>query len=226
MAWTRERRLRAAAARVVQYGKAKEWAAALSLLASVKAPDRGLLGAALVACERNAAWRAAARLLGDAARRRLPCDAVAYGTVAMACERTSHWRRSSRLLAGLAPEHLVPAFNTAMQGCSWRRAQELLWQLARQTPPDVISYNTVISSCASAHQWQLALLHFRRLLRQGPRPSAVSFSSAIAACSKGAQWVQAFALLQQSEAKNLLNDITLATCLSACVRAPVAWILR
>lgn len=23
-----------------------------------------------------------------------------------------------------------------MQGCSWRRAQELLWQLARQTPPD------------------------------------------------------------------------------------------
>ena len=34
-----------------------------------QAPDRGLLGAALVACERSAAWRAAARLLGDAARR-------------------------------------------------------------------------------------------------------------------------------------------------------------
>ncbi|CAL1135617.1 unnamed protein product [Cladocopium goreaui] len=220
MVWKQAFRLRAAAARVGQFGQAKKWQHAVALLHALKVPpDLRFLGAVLVAVERGSAWQYAAELLAESVRRRWELDAVAYGTVALSLERSSQRRFSTQLLQSLAVTDAThKAFNVALLGAALQRGRELMLLMQRQrVAPDIVSYNSLINICDREHQWSQSLQLLALMRRRYLAPNLVSFGSAISACAKGAQWPRSLILMEQLRRQCLQpNFVVLSACMDAC----------
>ncbi|CAK9046600.1 unnamed protein product [Durusdinium trenchii] len=222
----------AAAGRIAHLGQAKKWPEALHVLKGLTEVDVGLLGALLTALERGSAWAAALQLLDDCARRRWALDGWAYGAAAAACERKHQRRASERLLSQLwsktkTEADVLLAFNGALRGAaSTRRGDALLARFVAQSGcPDIVSYNTLMSSCEREQQWTKALWHLAVLRRRALQPTVVTFSTAINACAKGAQWPRALGLMMGLQSQEIQpNAVTIASCMDACTRGR-QWLL-
>ncbi|CAE7245106.1 RNF32 [Symbiodinium necroappetens] len=86
---------------------------------------------------------------------------------------------------------------------------------SRGTRPDVVTFNTTISACASGKKWAEAL----QLLEEGKKlpsgPDQMTYGAAISACED--HWELALHLLNDMSASKLqLNEVTSASTIRAC----------
>ena len=71
--------------------------------------------------------------------------------------------------------------------------------------PDLITYNTAISTCSKGEQWQLALLLLQDLAAKNAA-DCVSYNSAVSACCAGTEWKRVFQIMQIMKADSILPD--------------------
>ena len=68
---------------------------------------------------------------------------------------------------------------------------------AEGVEPNIITFNALISACAKAGKWRLALKVFKQMQKQNVAPDTISFSSLITACQKGGNWQMAETVFRQ-----------------------------
>eukprot|EP00435_Cladocopium_sp_Y103_P029947 s1363_g7.t1 len=120
----------------------------------------------------------------------------------------------------------------------WQLSLELMRELScGQSQPDLFSFNSSITSCEKALQWQMALELFQSILDQelleawffepevGPKTEnhgsfmadVFSYSAIISSCEKCFQWQLAVHFFQQmTKNKVAANDIAFNAVISAC----------
>ncbi|KAM3571742.1 hypothetical protein VYU27_006221 [Nannochloropsis oceanica] len=134
------------------------------------------------------------------------------------------------------------AFNMVLKMCERRRdARRALLLLSQMEslpslPPDLVSYNTVISACARGNRPQDAQRLVKAMEQRASRssnssstrgaeggrvvPSLVTYNSLLAALAQGGQWKEAMAVLQTLRRKGLKADvITYTSLIQACSKA-------
>lgn len=84
--------------------------------------------------------------------------------------------------------------------------------------PDIQTINTVMSACARAGRWELALEVMKKAQRQdGIHPTRVTYNTAISACGRGGEVDQAVRLLREMRAAGLAPDaISFNSAIAAC----------
>ncbi|CAJ1409915.1 unnamed protein product [Effrenium voratum] len=124
--------------------------------------DRICLGAVLKAVEEASGWQCCLALLQAVAARGVLPDASGAVAATSALGHFSHWRWA----LGHDAQQTVNARITACErGTCWAQSLRLLRQMpALAASTDEIGYNSVISACAAARRWRLAL----GLARFGP----------------------------------------------------------
>ncbi|CAM9627517.1 unnamed protein product, partial [Hapterophycus canaliculatus] len=84
--------------------------------------------------------------------------------------------------------------------------------------PDIQTINTVMSACAKAGSWELALDVMEKGRRQdGLHPTRVTYNTAISACGRGGEADRAVRLLREMRADGLApNAISFNSAIAAC----------
>ncbi|CAK9101589.1 unnamed protein product [Durusdinium trenchii] len=90
-----------------------------------------------------------------------------------------------------------------------------------EVKPNVISCNSVISSCEKAGEWQQALHFLEYMDTVAVEPSIISYNAAISACEKANHWRQALELFTLASTQTrLAGDVVgVNAALSACAKA-------
>lgn len=85
-------------------------------------------------------------------------------------------------------------------------------------PPDVVSYNAVISGHERVGEWREALAVARKMERaEGIAPTVVTYNSIIGACKRAGMATEALAVLGLLRRKRLRPDvISFNSAISAC----------
>ncbi|CAJ1419776.1 unnamed protein product [Effrenium voratum] len=177
------------------------WQATLVLAGGSEA-NTASANCALDACAQGAAWRQALLLLQWMPLRRLSASEVTQGVSVNALRGS--WPQALQVL----DTGNIVAVNTALAAIRWEQAVVLFWRLRikrtvrtlnavlgslasvgqwqqalpflelRSPAPDVVSYNCLLTACARAQHWELAL----RLLCEMPGevlPDQVSFAAVL-----------------------------------------------
>ena len=107
--------------------------------------------------------------------------------------------------------------NLAKERCAETSMKVLQVMKKQQLEINVFHYNSCMSACAKAGQWQDALKLLGEAVDDGTVPTDVTYNTAISAISKSGQWEQCLKLLGlMSEAKVRPNQISYSTAISAC----------
>jgi len=148
-------------------------------------------------------------------RQRVRPDVVSYNALLHAYEHTGAWQHAFGMLFTLMHEnegpHTSPCTGLILNNTTDGRR-------LNSVHPDRITFNTVISACASASQWRSALdvlslmnHHFEC------GPDTVSYNSALHACAMGMQWAQALKLIEDMCQRGIARDaLTYTSAMSAC----------
>eukprot|EP00434_Breviolum_minutum_P038672 symbB.v1.2.034310.t2/scaffold4407.1/size40053/1 len=134
--------------------KGSQWEHALDLLRQVEIslkPDVITCSAAISACEKSDEWQRAIQLLTDMNIKRLQVNVITYSAVILACDKTAEWRQALQLLS----EAVIRACG---QAAVWQQSLQMLFELTTSNlEADLINYNSSISACGKAEEWQLWL---------------------------------------------------------------------
>ena len=186
------------------------------------------LSATMNACRngyRNGArlelWQRVLVLLSEAPACSVQPDGVMHSSCISACETENQWQQALASLISLQRVRVrtqtVNAYNAAISACEkcsqWQQALALFEMLLMQNvQPDVISYNSIIST---SKDWTLAMFFLQSLLQGKLQPTLVTFNAALSAFDSG-EWMEAILLLEQLQSHRLLPDlITFHTLLRA-----------
>eukprot|EP00434_Breviolum_minutum_P008306 symbB.v1.2.007328.t1/scaffold420.1/size231607/4 len=95
----------------------------------------------------------------DLHQRSLKANLVTYTAAMAACGRGLHWSSALDLFKEMKDRNIAPnivTFNTLLEGMDqeWQRALALLLEIPK---PNSFSYHNVMSCCASANEWPVAL---------------------------------------------------------------------
>ena len=96
-------------------------------------------------------------------------------------------------------------FNAILKGMEksmlWQHALILLrtMELGHSLKGNLITYNTLMSTCQKCSQWERSLHFFLQLGLVKLIPDLVSYNTCLAACRKGAAWQQALQLWKPSQ---------------------------
>lgn len=95
-----------------------------------------------------------------------------------------------------------------------------IFQKKYGSPPDVVSYNSVIGAHERVGDWRAALTLAKKMQRsKGISPTVVTFNSVIGACARADRPDEALAILGLMRRIGLPPDvITFNTAISACAR--------
>ncbi|CAK8987842.1 unnamed protein product [Durusdinium trenchii] len=209
------------------------WSHALQLLLRRQPVDIASFNACLAVCQAAAQWEVALEVCKGRG-----LDLVGLNTLLAAFAGGSEWQRSLHYLARQGLD--VISFNSALSALAaarcWDHALALLESM--QDPmPNVVSYNTAISSCADGEgeEWWHALALFVKmksahlvpdlitfntsmavggwraalqLLEElGSMADSTSYSTALSSLGSAWKWRQCLALLETMEVRNLQQDL-------------------
>ncbi|CAE8591971.1 unnamed protein product [Polarella glacialis] len=236
-----------------------KWDLALQLLveAQSQALETGAEGRNVIisACGSALQWEQSAFLVDAMRHDGIVPTAVTAVVAAGALRLASLWQASLSLLAVVAwgVELHVVALNTAIAsweaGRGWSQALALLQAMrsSRRTPPDMVSYNSVISACSwrqglellndaasralqldafsynsamrSGRSWQLAACLLGLMHKRTVRADAVSLSTAAGSCGSEA-WAAASAMLSAAAQSGIrLNTAAWNSGQAACAES-------
>ncbi|OLQ04939.1 Pentatricopeptide repeat-containing protein, chloroplastic [Symbiodinium microadriaticum] len=195
-------------------------------------PTTVAVNTAMRACERGSAWVEALRIFHNTdTADHTPLDVVSFTTAINACRHESCWTVALDLLfrTQQADDARSEAFdlvmwNAAIATCEkaaeWTWAMHLLRQ-ARHVllTPDLVTYNSTMSSLARARRWDGALALWLEMDQgdQGiPGPDAISCNSCITACG-GDAWAYALRFFELLQARVLQpTTISFNALISSC----------
>ncbi|CAJ1440904.1 unnamed protein product [Effrenium voratum] len=188
------------------------WPGALSLLASMRwqllLPDFVSHNAAVSACQRSQQWRVLSVIA------RSPCNPnlVTFNTCISACNGSRRWVRALCILELLPVLRWAPDVVSAAGavhvlregGAQWERCCQLLrWMPVADIVPNIIAFNSTLSSCERTSHWKGALAILEGLPLKGRLPDVISHSLSVSGCSKARSWKEA--LFWLVEPRNVLT---------------------
>ncbi|CAE7309802.1 unnamed protein product [Symbiodinium natans] len=173
-----------------------------------------------------AEWQRAMDLFAGMGEAGLRCSEVSYNTAIAACSRGKQWLLAVALLRLMRKRLLrteTISYNAAMgtmgEGFgSWEVALCLLAELQEcWMKPSIVTYGSLINSCAKDEQWQRALLFFEEAQRSNLQMSVITYTAAISSCEKGSQWQLALFCLFDCSRRDMMPDImSFNTAITAC----------
>ncbi|CAE8638250.1 unnamed protein product, partial [Polarella glacialis] len=144
-------------------------------------------------------WTESVLMLRWLQDRTLRVSQVALNGAVAACVRGQQWTLSLEQLQGirqLGVEANEVACSAAMGGRNWRISLSLLRQMRGfSCEPNLITWNTLITSCEKGGQWALAGQFFELIRSRGCTPNIVSYGAGIASWGRGQEWQLALKLL-------------------------------
>ena len=154
-----------------------------------------------------------------------PFQALISCTYAVAAYgRSTQWQDAQQLFSSLPGMRIsadLVAFNAGIAAGElagrWSTALQQLRMMCRQTLPDSISYNSIISNCAKAAVWQWAVFLVRGMAAEIVIPNVITCSSAVSACEKRGCWLPAMLLFKYMADVDISpNIITCSSGIGAC----------
>ena len=91
---------------------------------------------------------------------------------------------------------------------------------AQRQPLNTLVCNALVSACASAGRWRLALAFLEEMASLSLEMDIFSWSCAIDACEKGGEWQRALHLCNRLHEMHLApNVVAMSSAMSACAKA-------
>ncbi|CAJ1458753.1 unnamed protein product [Effrenium voratum] len=168
---------------------------------------------------------------GDAVdRRRSECTlhgmVFAQGAAIGALEKTSQWPGALALLSeaetatGLNAVLCGAALGACAKGKAWRQALLVLETMSfNALEVGVVACSVAMRCCEQEGEWQQALEVLRAMLGNAVLPDVIAYGTAMGACRHGGHWRGAFALLQDTSARRLGNEVVYSSAVSCCEAA-------
>eukprot|EP00434_Breviolum_minutum_P008207 symbB.v1.2.007238.t1/scaffold401.1/size211429/9 len=204
---------------ITSFTKTSDWQSAFYLIQEMHRTkvqsDVVMYNATVNACKQER-WQLAFSLLSELEREALEKDNISFNSSMGAAKH--HWPIAMMLLVEAQDQRQADHItrNTAMACCAWHLARQLL-----DDAVDLVGFNTVISTCEKACQWQLALALLQVIEVKPLQPDVISYSTAISACSGGQQWELAIHLMKELEKARMKATIrTYNAAIDAC---ELAW---
>ena len=184
---------------------AEELEHALTLLQAMETeyqiqPDVVSFSAILSACAKRAQWEAALEQLLNMRCREVFPDTIAYNSVTTACSEAIQWETCLQILKLSLTTADQVMFNAILKGMEksmlWHHALMLLrtMEFDHSLKGNLITYNTLMSTCQKCSQWERSLYLFLQLGLVKLDPDLVSYNTCLAACRKGQAWQRALQL--------------------------------
>ena len=200
---------------IVACGVAQEWQRALDVLGD--RPTTVTYTAAISACDSGNEPLQALALLQEMHQKEITPNSYTYTSALAACCRGGYWQFALHLLgdmpAGMTTDKMADAIffdrTIGLEGLT-----SLLCEMrVRKVTPNAALLTECIVACGVAQEWQRALDVL------GDRRTTSTYSAAISACDRGNEPLQALALLQDMQQKEIApNSYTYTGALAACRR--------
>lgn len=105
---------------------------------------------------------------------------------------------------------------------SWKFSWPFLWSIGSiesiEVESDIFTYNSAISACAKASNWQAAC-QVLQLLLSDVQPDTISYSSVITACERSSLWQLAIQFLRESWTCRTPDVVAFTGTMAACEKA-------
>lgn len=106
---------------------------------------------------------------------------------------------------------------------SWKYSWPFLWSIGSiesiEVESDIFTYNSAISACAKASNWQAACQVLQLLLLSDVQPDTISYSSVITACERSSLWQLAIQFLRESWTCRTPDVVAFTGTIAACEKA-------
>lgn len=200
--------------------KANEWKAALSILSSMEAiaSNEIAYSAAIKSFERDGLWERALDLLFHMSAVTLQADIICISAAMATSAAAGQWQvalqlfhdilHNSQVFENCRPD--VISFNTLISamGPRWEAGIAILkeaksWLII----PNMISFNSAISTCDKAGEWQLAISLMEEASQARLFPGIVTFNSCINACQESSSWTISLQLFHAMPMRRLKPDV-------------------
>mmetsp|Transcript_42777 Transcript_42777/g.118137 ORF Transcript_42777/g.118137 Transcript_42777/m.118137 type:complete len:725 (+) Transcript_42777:335-2509(+) len=197
-------------------------------------PNMISVGAAITACRSIQHWQQALVLLHLALEARARMDSLAYNMALGACEEGSFWEGAIAIMSAMRRDaggaHVdAVSINTVMSACKsahrWTEAlivfETVLAERGVASPcwdhaslevlrgdglaPDVVSFNTAISSCSEGSEWRTALSLLGAMSQYMIAPDPVSHAATISALGRAVRWEHALVLFEDAVLQRRLS---------------------
>lgn len=216
------------------FAKSGKWEAALKMLSDIKErgvvkPNHYIYNQAIMACGNGGQWKWAVYLLKVMAAVGVKPDVISYNSAISGCAKVGQYEVAVVLLREMADVGIVPnvvSYNGVLQcieACQidqyWERAHSFLKEMQEKgIKPDIACYESVIASCATGGQTDLAVQLIQQMQEQEKiTPNLKSYNAAIAACESSGEWERAVILLRQMQEKGTKpDDLTYRSVVKAC----------
>lgn len=188
--------------------------------------------AAMSACGKHSAWSKALELFDEMIRFQIQEDVVSYNALLEALvEGQTDGRLEgpsvALLLTSMTEALVLPnliTYSTALMGFEkdgrWEEGLHLLRLMRMKLIElDIISYNSAMSACKVASQWQTAWQLLRSIATTATSATSISFCTLCAACER--QWRFSIEALHWAEDTTGATVPMAASALLACERAAV-----
>ena len=180
--------------------KMSAWIQALQLFQSMEASKDAISYNAMIGTAKGVGnWQLAIALLTQMLNARLQASSIIMGTVMSACQEANQWPSVLHLLGQMPSFQLQPdliCYNIAISCESpgaWRISLRCLDEiLSRSLEATNITFNSLITACGKATQWQAAL---ELLGQMGSLTDVISYNAAVAACAQ--QWQMALQIFAE-----------------------------
>lgn len=191
--------------------------------------DLPTLGSAMLAYERASQWKGSLKLFKEMSLRALEPDVVACNSAIAAQARGKRWKQAMRLMSSLQAhgfqlDHVslnsaigAAAATESWVGDRWAWSLQVLWKaVLHKLQPDVVAFNSAMSSCSKGHQWRLSLALKERLTSYGLLPDGVTHNVMLGAFERSSKWASSLAVLRRMRTARVSDVISFGVAASSC----------
>jgi pentatricopeptide repeat protein len=82
--------------------------------------------------------------------------------------------------------------------------------------PNIVTFNSAMSSCEKAQQWEFALAFFKAIPKAKASPDRISFDVVITACKHSGHWQVALRLFEAMRISELKPDVVIYDVVVSC----------
>ncbi len=208
--------------------RASAWTSVLQVFVEVQynsiQPNGGIVlaNAALTACKKAHQWQHANALCTAAAKRTLrpdvaTCSSIISATGQMFWKEAFSWLQTfgfSSLEMNAIIYNSVLSIVPGDLG-KWTLSISILENFdSKKLRRDVVSFNTVVTTCDRSEQWQIALLVLRHCREQLVESTVISLGASISACQRCTKWKIALGIIGGVHIK--VSTVVCNSIISAC----------
>lgn len=215
--------------------QASAWTSVLQVFVEVQydsiQPNGGIVLAntALTACKKAHQWKHANELCTAAAAQTLrpdvaTCSSIISATGQKLWKEAFSWLQTFGFSSLEMNDIIYNSVLSIVPGNlgKWTLSISILENFdSKKLRRDVVSFNTVITTCDRSEKWQLALLVLRHCRDQLVESTVISLGASISACQRCRKWKIALGIIRKS-VHSKVSTVVCNSIISACTTAE-AW---